>query len=125
MKNYAFIDSQNLRKSLISLDETMDYRNFRLWLRNKYQMDHALIFFGYVPTNRKLYFYLEQCGFELKFRDVEYNKGRIKGNVDVFLTISALDLISEVNKAYFVTSDGDFYDLAQRFQKLGKFGGII
>lgn len=125
MSIYAFIDSQNLKKSVDAIDRKIDYKRFRLWLNRKYGVEHAIMYFGYLNSQQPLYNYLKKCGFELKFREVDYHLGKAKANVDIFLTISAMDLMDDIDKAYLVTSDGDFFDLAERFKKLNKFGGVI
>jgi len=55
LKNYAFIDSQNLNLGVKSSRWKIDYRKFRLYLRNKYNIDQAFIFIGLVSNNQKLY----------------------------------------------------------------------
>lgn len=125
MTTYAFIDSQNLKKSVEAIDRKIDYKRFRLWLKRKYDIDHAIMYFGYIRHQQAHYDFLTKCGFELKFRDVDYHLGKTKANIDIFLTISAMDLMDDITKAYLVTSDGDFFDLAERFKSLNKFGGII
>ena len=125
MTTYAFIDSQNLKKSVEAIGKKIDYRRLRLWLKNKKGVDRAIMYFGYMPSQRAHYNHLEQCGFELVFRPVEEKFGKKKANVDICLTISVLDQIDDIDTAYLVTSDGDFYDLAFRLKKLDKFGGVI
>ena len=125
MKTYAFIDSQNLKKSVEAIGQKIDYKRFRLWLGRKYGVDHAIMYFGYLPREERHYAYLRKCGFDLKFRDVDFHLGKTKANIDIFLTISAMDLMDDIEKAYLVTSDGDFFDLAERFKSLDKFGGVI
>ncbi len=125
MTAYAFIDSQNLWKSVEAIGKEVDYRRFRLWLRNKKGVDRAFMFFGYMRGNRMLYSHLERCGFELVFRDVDHRDGRRKAHVDICMTISVLDRISDFDQAYLVTSDGDFFDLTERLKRVGKLGGVI
>ena len=125
MSHYAFIDSQNLNKAIEAIGYAIDYRRFRLWLKNRHGIDRAILYFGYVKSNQKLYHSLEKCGFEFVFRDVEYRLGKRKANVDICLTISALEQIPAYDKAYLVTSDGDFFDLVEKLKREGKFGGVI
>ena len=90
-------------------------------------VNRAIMFFGYVETHRGLYDYLRRCGFELMFRDVEVQEGRIKGNVDIFLTVTLMDMLQEgiFDTAMLVTSDGDFFDLIERLKRDGKFGNLM
>ena len=123
--NYAFIDSQNLYRGVSKMGWTIDYRKFRLWLKNKFNITKAIMFFGYVKKNENLYKHLESCGFEIYFRDVEEDGGYMKGNVDIDIAMSVLDSVEIFNKAFLVTSDGDFYTLVKRLHKNDKLGGII
>ena len=83
------------------------------------------MFFGYMRNHQGLYDHLERSGFELVFRDVDYQHGRHKANVDICLTIAVLDQINDFDDAYLVTSDGDFFDLTERLKLVGKLGGVI
>jgi len=103
----------------------IDYRRFRLWLKNRHDVERAFMYFGYMEGREALYGYLRKCGFELVFRDVEYHLGRTKGNVDICLTISVLEMLAEFDRSYLVTSDGDFFDLTEKLKREGKFGGVI
>jgi uncharacterized LabA/DUF88 family protein len=125
MTIYAYIDSQNLKKSIEAIGKEMDYRRFRLWLKNKKGVDRAFMYFGYMRNQQAHYDYLERCGFELVFRDVDFQYGRHKANVDICLTIDVLDQINDFKEAYLVTSDGDFYDLTERLKQVGKLGGVV
>jgi len=95
----------------------IDYRRFRLWLKNRHDVERAFMYFGYMEGREALYGYLRQCGFELVFRDVEYHLGHAKGNVDICLTISVLEKLAEFDRGYLVTSDGDFFDLTEKLIK--------
>lgn len=103
----------------------IDYRRFRLWLKNRHQIERAIMYFGYMENKEGLYGHLRQCGFELVFRDVEYHLGRIKGNVDICLTISVLEMLDDFDKGYLITSDGDFFDLTEKLKREDSFGGVI
>ncbi|MGD8373613.1 MAG: hypothetical protein PVI21_02025 [Candidatus Woesebacteria bacterium] len=52
---YAFIDSQNLNLGVRSLGWRIDYKKFRLYLKNKYNVERAFMFIGLVGNNQKLY----------------------------------------------------------------------
>lgn len=53
--NYAFIDSQNLNLGIQSLGWKLDYRRFRVYLKEKYKVSIAYMFIGYIPANQDLY----------------------------------------------------------------------
>ena len=71
------------------------------------------------------YNYLEKCGFELVFWDVDKQFGKKKANVDICLTISVLDQTEVFDEAFLMTSDGDFYDLTERLKEHGKLAGVF
>ena len=127
MRKFAFIDSQNLYRAVDDQGYRIDYRRLRHYLRTKYGITEAIMYFGYLKGQTRLYDTLKKSGFILKFRAVEERDGRIKGNVDIFLTISVMDMIAEdaFDEALLVTSDGDFYDLTERLKEVGKFGGVL
>ena len=43
---YAFIDSQNLNLGIQSLGWKLDFKKFRLYLKNKYSVEKAYLFIG-------------------------------------------------------------------------------
>ena len=57
--NYAFIDSQNLNLSIQSLGWHLDFARFRIYLREKYKVEKAFLFIGYVEGNEDLYNFLQ------------------------------------------------------------------
>lgn len=113
MNNYAFIDSQNLNLGVRSSGWKIDYKRFRLYLKNKYSVDRAFMFIGLVGNNQKLYTELQAAGFILVFKPTvqyfENGKRTVKGNVDAELVLHAAAIeFSNYNKAIIVSGDGDF-----------------
>ena len=53
--NYAFIDSQNLNMAIRVQGWRLDWRRFRVYLREKYGVTQAFIFVGYIEGNNDLY----------------------------------------------------------------------
>jgi uncharacterized LabA/DUF88 family protein len=127
---FAFIDSQNLNLGVRSLGWELDYRKFRLYLKNKYNVSTAFMFIGYVDGNQHIYTKLQQAGFILVYKTaVTYRKGGkkiIKGNVDAELVLhaAAIDFPS-YEKAVIVTNDGDFSCLIDWLNVKGKLMKII
>lgn len=64
---YAFVDSQNLNLGVRSDGWRIDYRKFRLYLKNKYGVPQAFVFIGMVANNQRLYTELQHAGFILVF----------------------------------------------------------
>ena len=114
--NIAYIDAANLDKALkLTLHWNLDYAKFRVWLREKYNVEKAYIFIGLMPKYKNLYAYLQECGFELAFKDVLYHNGTPKGNCDSDLLMKVSQDLYEGNlhKAVIVASDGDYAPLVK------------
>lgn len=124
--NYAFIDSQNLNLGVRSLGWALDYKKFRLYLRNKYGVEQAILFIGMVSNNQKLYSELQKAGFILVFKPtVSYlkdGKETVKGNVDAELVLHASAIeYANYDKAIIVSGDGDFACLIEYLCEKEKF----
>lgn len=112
--NYAFIDSQNLHLGVLSLGWKLDYGRFRRYLREKYKIEKAYLFVGFVSGNQGLYNNLQEAGFILTFKPtIPDGKGNLKGNVDADLVLQVMIDFDKFDKALIVTSDGDFYSLVR------------
>jgi len=59
---YAFIDSQNLNLGVKSQGWKIDWRKFRQYLKNKYNVIKAFLFIGYLPGNESLYTLMQKMG---------------------------------------------------------------
>ena len=92
----------------------MDFRRFRVHLREKYGVTHAFLFIGYIEGNNDLYTSLQEAGFVCIFKPtLEYKDGTTKGNCDAELVLQAMIEYPSYNKAVVVTGDGDFYCLVK------------
>ena len=128
--NYAFIDSQNLHLGVHQLGWDLDYKKFRLYLKNKYNVTEAYLFIGKTDGNQDLYTALQQAGYTLVFKPTvayyENGKKTMKGNVDAELVLYAsAKLYDDYDKAIIVSGDGDFYCLAEYLDESGKLLRII
>src|SRR3989338_428390 len=124
--NYAFIDSQNLNLGIQKLGWKLNYRKFRIYLQEKYAVQKAYVFIGFITLNQELYESLQNAGFILVFKPtVPDADGKIKGNVDVILVLRAALERDEYDKAVIVTSDGDFYSLVQYLYEQGKLETVL
>jgi len=125
-KNYAFIDAQNLNLGIQFLGWKVNYRRFRVYLREKYAVTKAYMFIGFLPENQNLYRVLQDDGFVLIFKPVLKNKdGSAKGNVDADLVLRAMIDFLDYDKAVIVTSDGDFYCLVDYLRDMSKLKTVI
>lgn len=128
--NYAFIDSQNLNLGVRSLGWKLDYKKFRLYLKNKYKVEKAYLFIGMIPGNEDLYSYLSDAGYSLVFKQtVQYKEGNkitYKGNVDAELVLyAAAKTFNLYNQAVIVSGDGDFRCLIEFLIEHKKFNKIL
>lgn len=119
--NYAFIDSQNLNLAIRDQGWILNFRRFRKYLKDKYQVDKAFIFIGYIPTNQDLYTALQEDGYILVFKPaLHLPTGKIKGNVDAELVLHAMIEYPKYEKAVIISGDGDFFCLVDYLKKKGK-----
>lgn len=126
LKNYAFIDSQNINLGIQSIGWRLDWKRFRVYLKDKYRVGKAYLFIGYIPENQDLYTSLQSFGYVLVFKPVLKNKdGEVKDNVDADLVLQAMIDFKKYEKAVIVTSDGDFYSLVDYLYKKGKLDAVL
>ncbi len=125
-KNYAFIDSQNLNLAIQDLGWKLNWQRFRGYLRDKYQVEKAYIFVGFMEQNKDLYTSLTQAGYELIYKPVqEYKDGSVKGNIDAELVLQAMIDYNNYDQAVIVTGDGDFYCLVNYLYDQGKLAAVV
>jgi uncharacterized LabA/DUF88 family protein len=127
---YAFIDSQNLNLGVQSQGWRLDFKKFRLYLKNKYGVEKAYLFIGMVPGNEQLYSNLSDYGYQLVFKPtVEYTeqgKKTYKGNVDAELVLyAAAKMYGEYDRAVIVSGDGDFGCLIEYLATSNKLLKVI
>jgi uncharacterized LabA/DUF88 family protein len=124
--NYAFIDSQNLNLGIQKLGWKLDYSRFRVYLKEKYSVQKAYLFIGFTPLQQKLYDNLQSAGFALCFKPtIPDGNGKIKGNVDADIVLRTVLERDAYDQAVIVSSDGDFYSLAQYLYAEGKLAAVI
>lgn len=136
---YAFIDSQNLNVSTQRMGWKMDWKKFRQYLSDKYGVQKAFMFIGYVPEFEEMYQQLHESGYLIVLKPTfdmtrvrpESNEQRAesnvpkdlnikkqeerptKGNVDADLVLWAMKELPNYGKAILVSGDGDFYALVE------------
>ncbi len=127
--NYAFIDSQNLNLGVKSQGWSLDFTKFRVFLEDKYQVEKAFLFIGFLPENQALYSRLKKAGYNLIFKPVlevkRKKKVKIKGNVDAELVLHSMIEFNHYHKAIIVSGDGDFHCLVEYLEKKNKLKKII
>lgn len=126
LNNYAFIDSQNLNLGVKSQGWILDWRKFRLYLKEKYHITKAFLFIGYKPGNENLYSSLQEKDYIVILKPtLELPSGVIKGNVDAELVLHTMIEFNNYDKAIIVSGDGNFYCLVDYLFKKNKLFRII
>jgi len=148
--NFAFIDSQNLNMGTQRMGWKLDWRKFRQYLNDEYDVTQAYMFIGYMTENESLYEYMHELGFLVVLKptidvspqdkskseastngkdepekDKEKEKPTVKGNVDAELVLYAMKELNNYNQAIIVSGDGDFFSLAEYLDNQGKLANII
>lgn len=129
--NFAFIDAQNLYKSLIKSGWKLDYFKFRKYLQKKFGVVKAIVFIGKQNRYKGQYAMYHKAGFELVYKDAVPYKDKdgkitMKANVDVDLTVGVLGTyIDQYDKAVIISGDGDFLPLYFYLKNIGKLKRII
>lgn len=126
VNNYAFIDGQNLYLAIRELGWKLDYQRFRRYLKEKYGVEKAYMFMGFLPDNQELYNFLQSVGFILVFKPIVWSRdGQVKGNCDAELVLQAMIDIDNYHQAVIVTGDGDFYCLIKHLSEQGKLVKVL
>lgn len=124
--NFAFVDSQNLNLGIQKLGWKLSYKKFRVYLAEKYDIQKAYIFIGFVALNQKLYDSLQEASFIVKFKPtIPDEDGKIKGNVDADMVLSVMIEWNNYEKAVVVSSDGDFYSLVKHLYSSNKLETVL
>ncbi|MBC7707973.1 NYN domain-containing protein [Polaromonas sp.] len=150
---YAFVDSQNLNLGTQRMGWKLDWRKFREYLRDTYNVTHAYLFIGYMSDNESLYEHMHELGYLIVLKptvDVsamhqdpvegeaanktadkdskepkEKEKPTIKGNVDAELVLYAMKEMPNYDQAIIVSGDGDFFSLAEYLLEQKKLANIL
>jgi uncharacterized LabA/DUF88 family protein len=132
---YAFIDSQNLNIGTQKFGWKMNWVRFRRFLAERYNVEKAFMFIGYIPANEDLYEKMHEAGYMVvlkptfdvtKPRAEEQNEDEkeearpVKGNIDADLVLWAMKEMSNYQKAIIVSGDGDFFSLVEYLESKGR-----
>jgi uncharacterized LabA/DUF88 family protein len=129
-KNIAFVDGQNVHLGTKEFGWTIDHHKFRRYLREKYNVEEAYYFLGFISDKEQsLYDNLQKAGFIVSFRDHSAGlKGKKKGNVDndiIFGVMRKLVENESFNKVFIISGDGDYYRMVEFLIQKGKFGKML
>jgi len=100
-------------------------------LKDKYNVEKAYLFIGYIDKNVSLYQELQEAGYILILKPtllIKQKSGsvrKIKGNVDAELVMHAMIQFKNFDKAIIVSGDGDFFCLVEHLEDKGKLHKVI
>jgi uncharacterized LabA/DUF88 family protein len=124
--NYAFIDSQNVNLAIRSQGWKLDWRRFRRYLQDKFGVEKAFLFIGFIEGNTELYKSLQEAGFICIFKPtLVHTDGTTKGNCDAELVLQAMIEFEKYDKAMIVSGDGDFYCLVHHLLQQKKLLAVL
>ncbi len=112
----AYIDASNLKFGIEQSEWKLDYKSFRSWLRDKFNVSRAILFMGLIPDYADLYNHLQSIGYNISFKPTVISKeGRTKGNIDGELILAmARDFYeNKLENAVLVSGDGDYHCIVE------------
>ncbi len=136
-KIFAFVDSNNLYQGVFTnipkrkyRGWKLDFKKFRIYLKEKYNVQKAYLFIGYVKGNEQMYVDLQKDGYILIFKPTisflnDEGEKSLKGNVDAELVLHTMIEFSSYDKAIIVAGDGDYKCLIEYLEKENKLGNIF
>lgn len=134
MRNIAYIDGQNLFMGTTNSlpGWSVNLARFRVYLKDKYDVEKAYYYLGYVQEGAKidlLYENIQNAGFILVFRQhTAVMAGNKKGNVDSDIIFSIMKRIyskESFNKVVLVSGDGDYKMLVDFLIEEGKLAKVL
>lgn len=125
-ENFVFIDTQNVNLAIKDQWRNLDWKKFRIYLKDKYKAKKVYLFIWYIPWNQSMYSFFQDIWYHLVFKPVmELKSWKTKWNVDAELVLQAMIDYKRYNKAVLVTWDWDFACLVKHLQKENKFLKLI
>ncbi len=132
MKNFAFIDGQNLYMGTTKSENSweIDLIRFRVYLNRKFNVTKAYYFLGFIRNeNHDLYQKIREAGFTIIFREhSSAMHGKKKGNVDsdiIFNIMKKMYLKTNFDKIVLVSGDGDYKKMVDFLINENKFEKIL
>jgi uncharacterized LabA/DUF88 family protein len=130
-----FIDGANLYATAKTLGFDIDYKRLLGLFRQKGQLVRALYYTALAEDQeyssiRPLIDWLDYNGYTMvtkptkEFTD-SMGRRKVKGNMDIELTVDAMKLAEQLDHIVIFTGDGDFRALVQALQERGKRVSIV
>ena len=130
-----FIDGANLYATAKSLGFDIDYKRLLALFRQKGQLVRALYYTALAEDQeyssiRPLIDWLDYNGFTMvtkptkEFTDAS-GRRKIKGNMDIELSVDAMRLAVSLDHIVLFSGDGDFRSLVAALQQMGKRVSVV
>lgn len=130
-----FIDGANLYSAAKSLQFDIDYKRLLALFRQKAQLVRALYYTALVEDQeyssiRPLIDWLDYNGYSMVTKPTkEYTdslgRRKLKGNMDIELTVDAMRLADGLDHIVLFSGDGDFKSLVAALQQKGKRVSVV
>ena len=130
-----FIDGSNLYATAKSLGFDIDYKKLLVLFRNKGHLVRALYYTALAEEQeyssiRPLIDWLDYNGYTMVTKPTkEYTdasgRRKIKGNMDIELTVDAMELSAHLDHIVLFSGDGDFRSLVAALQQKGLRVSVI
>ncbi|MEJ2125554.1 MAG: NYN domain-containing protein [Alphaproteobacteria bacterium] len=130
-----FIDGANLYATAKALGFDIDYKRLLSLFRSKGQLLRALYYTALADDQeyssiRPLIDWLDYNGYTMvtkptkEFTDAS-GRRKIKGNMDIELTVDAMELAEHLDHVILFSGDGDFRTLVEALQHRGKRVSVV
>ena len=130
-----FVDGANLYATAKALGFDIDYKRLLTMFRGKCHLVRALYYTALAENDeyssiRPLIDWLDYNGYTMvtkptkEFTDAT-GRRKIKGNMDIELTVDAMELADHLHHIVLFSGDGDFRSLVEALQQKGKRVSVI
>lgn len=130
-----FIDGANLYATSKSLGFDIDYKRLLSWFRQRGQLVRALYYTALAEDQeyssiRPLIDWLDYNGYTMvtkptkEFTD-SMGRRKVKGNMDIELTVDAMRLSEHLDHIILFSGDGDFRSLVEALQQRGRRVSVV
>lgn len=130
-----FVDGANLYATAKALGFDIDYKKLLALFRTKGHMVRALYYTALAEDQeyssiRPLVDWLDYNGYTMvtkptkEFTDAS-GRRKIKGNMDIELTVDAMELAEHLDHVVLFSGDGDFRSLVEALQQRGKRVSVV
>lgn len=130
-----FIDGANLYATSKSLGFDIDYKRLLGWFQQRSQLIRALYYTALAEDQeyssiRPLIDWLDYNGYTMvtkptkEFTD-SAGRRKVKGNMDIELTVDAMRLAEHLDHVVLFSGDGDFRSLVEAIQQRGRRVSVV